>query len=416
MSSWPAPSSTAAHPSHGRRRTALVATLGALTAVAPLATDMYVPSLPAMSVELHTDDATIQLTITAVLLGMVAGQLVLGPLSDRHGRRGLLLGGIVGFAVFSAACMVAPNIQVLILARFLEGAGGAAGLVLARAVIADRYRGDDVPRYFALLSQILSVAPVVAPLIGAAVISFSGWRGVFLVLAFIGLLLATATWALVPESLPLMERHHDRLLGAFAVMRHLVADRAFLGVTLILGFGSMALFAYVSGSAFVFEQLHGLSEVTYALVFAANAIAMLAGGWAAGRLARRYRATVLLTCAVIIAASGATGQLVAALFAGDSLVGSWIALFVISAGLGMLIPAAMSAGHAIGHRTSGASSAVLGGTQFLFGAAAAPLLALIPGSGSVPMSALMFASLALALLARFLLRARGAAFALSRTL
>lgn len=377
--------------------------LGALTAIAPLATDMYVPGLPQMTAALHTDSGMVQLTVTAVLLGMVVGQLLFGPISDRLGRRNLLIIGTAGFAVFSAVCAIAPTIELLLAARFLEGLAGAAGLVLARTVISDLFHGHDVPRYFAVLSQILGVAPVMAPLIGAAVLQFADWRSIFVVLAVIGALVMLGTIWRVPESLPPERRHPDGIGGAFRTMGRLLVHGRFIGITLVLGMASLALFAYVSGSAFVFENVHGLSSTQYSLLFAVNAIGMMFGGWLCERLARRFGTHVLVLWSTLVSCFGGVLQLMLALFAGDSLAGSWVALFIVCAGMGMLIPAALSAGHVLGHASPGAASAVLGGAQFLLGALAAPLLAVIPGSGSVPMAALMCAALLLAAVAAVVL-------------
>jgi DHA1 family bicyclomycin/chloramphenicol resistance-like MFS transporter len=171
--------------------------------VGPLAIDMYIPGFPAMSRTLHTTSSAIQLTLTAFLAGVVVGQIVIGPVSDSLGRRGLLIGGCAGFALVALACAFAPGIGTIIAARFLLGFAAAAGIVLARAVITDRFHGPEVPRHFALLSQIMSVAPVAAPVIGGAILSVSSWRVVFGALCLAGILLLVAVLVKVPESLPI---------------------------------------------------------------------------------------------------------------------------------------------------------------------------------------------------------------------
>jgi DHA1 family bicyclomycin/chloramphenicol resistance-like MFS transporter len=199
----PAGSHPLAVPQPVGRERGLLAVLACLTAVGPLAIDMYIPGFPAMSRTLHTTSSAIQPTLTAFLAGVVVGQIVIGPVSDSLGRRGLLIGGCAGFALVALACAFAPGIGTLIAARFLLGFAAAAGIVLARAVITDRFHGPEVPRHFALLSQIMSVAPVAAPVTGGAILSVSSWRVVFGALCLAGILLLVAVLVKVPESLPI---------------------------------------------------------------------------------------------------------------------------------------------------------------------------------------------------------------------
>ncbi|MBO0915368.1 multidrug effflux MFS transporter [Streptomyces laculatispora] len=382
---------------------ALVAVLGALTAVAPLATDMYVPGFPSMGAALHASSAAVQLTLTAFLAGLVVGQLLIGPMSDGWGRRRLLLSGVAGFILFSLLCAVAPNVELLTAARFLQGVAGAAGMVLARAVITDCFRGADVPRYFALLSQIIGIAPIAAPVIGGAVLSFSTWRTVFLVLAVIGVLLRAAVLRKVPETLPPERRHSGGLAGTLRTMGTLLTHRAFMGYVLVLGFTSAALFAYISGSSFVFENVHGVSATVYSLIFASNAVGMLIAGATFARLSRRVRMNTLLIAGLTVSGAGAVALLVVPALAGETLAATWICLFVTMAGIGLVFPATMSIGQTLGRVAPGAASALLGGLQFLFGALASPLVGVFGEDSATPMALIVLTALALAGLALVLL-------------
>ncbi|MFG2938808.1 multidrug effflux MFS transporter [Streptomyces sp. NPDC048282] len=388
----PAPSS--------RTATALIAVLGALTAVAPLATDMYVPGFPSLGEALGASSSAVQLTMTAFLAGLVVGQLVIGPLSDGLGRRRLLTAGAAGFVLFSAACAAAPNIAALTGARFLQGVAGAAGMVLARAVLTDRFHGPELPRYFAVLSQVIGVAPVAAPVLGGAVLSVSTWRTVFAVLAALGVLLLLAVVRAVPESLPPERRHGGGLGGSLRAMGTLLADRTFMGYVLVVALVSAALFTYISGSSFVFENLHGVSSTTYSLIFATNALAMLAAGAAFARLAGRgVRLNTLLSAGVGTALLGALAQVLLVTTAGETLAGTWATLFVTAGGIGLVFPSAMSIGQAVGRTAPGAASALLGGFQFFFGALAAPLVGVFGEGSSLPMAAVMLIALVAAGLA-----------------
>jgi Bcr/CflA subfamily drug resistance transporter len=377
----------------------LLLVLGALTAVAPLATDMYVPGFPALGRALSASSSAVQLTMTAFLAGVVIGQLLIGPISDGIGRRGLMIGGVTGFAVFSVACSLAPDIAVLTGARFLQGVAGASGMVLARAVLADRFHGVELPRYVALLSQIMGIAPIAAPILGGIVVSVSTWRAVFVVLAVLGVLQLLGVLRQVPESLPPERRRRDGLGSTFRAMGTLFGLRAFMGYVLVLGLASAALFTYIAGSSFVFEDLHGVSASTYSLIFATNAVGMLIAGFTFSRLAPRVRLNTLLTAGVAIATAGAAAQVLLRLTLGETLAGTWLTLFVTAGGIGLIFPAAMSIGQALARHARGGASALLGGLQFLLGALASPLVGLFGTRSSLPMAVIMLVAMAAALLA-----------------
>jgi DHA1 family bicyclomycin/chloramphenicol resistance-like MFS transporter len=364
---------------------------------------MYVPGFPAMGSSLRAGDSAVQLSMTAFLAGLVLGQLLIGPLSDGLGRRRLLIPGTSAFTVLTLVCAVAPNIQVLIGARFLEGVAGAAGMVLARAVITDWFHGPDIPRIFSMLSIILGVGPVAAPVIGGAILSVSTWRAIFFLLTAVGGLLLLAVLAKVPESLPPARRHTGGLGGSFRAMGGLLGERTFVGYVLTLGFSGAALFTYIAGSSFVFENVYGVSATGYSLIFAANAVGMLLAGAAFGVLARRIRMNVLLATGVTVAGAGVIGQVVLLATVGGSLAGTWICLFIALAGVGMVFPASMSLGQTLGRRAPGAASALLGGTQFLLGALASPLVGLFGTSSETPMAVIMLGALACSVLALTLL-------------
>ncbi|WP_326657240.1 multidrug effflux MFS transporter [Streptomyces sp. NBC_00385] len=379
-----------------RQASALIAVLGALTAVAPLATDMYVPGFPSMGATLHASSSAVQLTLTAFLVGMVVGQLLIGPMSDGWGRRRLLISGSAGFVLFSLLCAVAPNVELLTAARFLQGFAGAAGMVLARAVITDCFRGADVPRYFALLSQILGIAPIAAPVIGGAVLSLSTWRAVFVVLAVLGALLMFAVLKNVPETLPPERRHGGGLSGTLRTMGTLLTHRAFMGYVLVLGFTSAALFAYISGSSFVFQNVHGVSPTAYSLIFASNAVGMLIAGVTFARLSVRVRLNTLLIAGLTVSAIGAVALVALPAVTGESLAVSWICLFVAISGIAIIFPSTMSIGQNLGRSAPGAASALIGGLQFLFGAVASPLVGLFGEDTATPMAVIILIALALA--------------------
>ncbi|MFG3259421.1 multidrug effflux MFS transporter [Streptomyces sp. NPDC048172] len=351
----------------------LVLVLAGLSAVSPFAVDMYAPGFPLIADSFGASATGVQFSLTACLLGLAVGQVVLGPLSDAWGRRRLLLGGSGMFAVLSLGCAGAPTLAVFDAMRLLQGVAGGAGIVIGRAVISDLFSGARAARQFAALSVIGSTAPVVAPVTGGLVLGLGSWRLVFVVLAVTGLALMAAVWAWVPESLPVGRRRSGGLRAALGAMGGLLRRRALVGYLLVLGCGLGALFAYISGSPFVFQDGYGLSPTGYGLVFAVNALGTVAAGVVFGRLAGRVRLHSLLVSGVAVTVSS-MGALVVLLVAGaDSLGITWVCLFGLTSGFGMLLPAATSLVLAAGDDAPGAASGLLGGAQFLLGAAAAPL-------------------------------------------
>lgn len=378
---------------------ALVLVLAALTAVSPLATDMYVPGFPTLGHALHAGSSAVQLTMTAYLAGLVVGQLIIGPVSDGIGRRRLLICGVTAFIACSIACALVASIGLLTGARFLQGVAGASGTVLARAVLTDRFRGAELPRYIAVLSQIMGLAPIAAPILGGLVLSVSTWRAVFVVLAATGVALLLGVLRAVPESLPPERRQGGGIGSTFRAMGSLLRVRAFTGYVLVLGCSAAALFSYIAGSSFVFEDIHGVSATVYSLIFASNAVGMLIAGATFARLAPRVRLNTLLTAGVVLTAVGALAQVGLRLVVGETLVGTWITLFVTVGAIGLIFPATMSIGQTMNRRTPGAASALLGGCQFLLGALASPLVGVFGTGSSLPMALVMLAAAACGLAA-----------------
>lgn len=383
----------------------LLAVLGGLTALAPLSIDMYAPGFPRMAGSLHASDTAVQLSMTAFLIGLAGGQLLLGPLSDSLGRRRVLVGGGLAYVAFSIACAMAPNVGVLIGARLLAGGAVAAGSAISRAVISDRFGSRDVARYFGILSVILGVGPVAAPVLGGAILAVTSWRAIFLVQAGMGLLLLAATLAWVPESLPPSHRKRGGIPGTFRAMARLAARRDLIGYALTLSFANAALFTYVAGATFVFQNGFGVSTTGYSWIFASNALGMLLASALFGGLSARLRVTTLLTTAVAVAAAASVLLVAVLLTGGGGVAVTWIFLVVILAGIGMTLPSATTLGQVLGQDSAGSASALMGGLPYLLGAAASPLVGAVGTESALPMALIMLgalccAALSLACLAR----------------
>ncbi len=351
----------------------LVLALGGLSALSPFATDMYAPAFPEIVASFHTSGAAVQLSLTACLVGIAAGQLVLGPVSDAVGRRRLLLVGCGLFTVFSAVCALARSLAVFETARLLQGCAAGAGLVVGRAVVSDRFTGVHAARRLSALSVIAMTAPVLAPVAGGAVLGIGSWRLVFGALAAAGLALWAAVGAWVPESLPAERRVSGGVRAAFGATAGLLRRRRLVGGLLVMGCGLGALFAYITGSPFVFRDGFGLSPTGYGLVFAVNAAGTVLAGVLFGRLAGRVRLGTLLAAGAAVTLA-ATGTLVALHAAGaGGFPATWACLFGLTSGFGMVLPAATTLVLDLGADAPGAASGLLGGAQFVLGAAAAPL-------------------------------------------
>ncbi|MDX5630844.1 MULTISPECIES: Bcr/CflA family efflux MFS transporter [unclassified Brenneria] len=365
--------------------------LAAMTGLTPLATDMYIPAFPAMANELAASGSAIQSSIAAYMLGLVVGQLLLGPISDHTGRRPLLVAGAWLFALFSAVCVVAPGADLLILARLLQGMAGAAAMVLARAIIGDWYNGAEAARRFSALTMIFAVGPILAPVLGGLLLGVGSWRLIFVVLAVLGVLLALPSMVWIPESLPPARRHTDSLVQAFRTMGALLKRRVFVGYVLVFAFATVSLFAYLAGVSFVLQSVFGLSEWVTSLLFGLNAIGMLLGGAVFGALSRQYHVHRFLVAGVVL------GLVATSILWGFSvsLLPTLAALFVAMLATGLVFPAVLAAGQAAAPHASGGASALLGAGQCLFGALAAPLVGVFGVESVRPMAGIMIAGFVL---------------------
>ncbi|MFF5205907.1 multidrug effflux MFS transporter [Streptosporangium sp. NPDC000396] len=383
----------------GSERAGLALILGALTALGPLSIDMYLPALPALARDLAAGPSLIQLTLTACLVGLALGQAVAGPLSDAVGRRRPLLAGGAVYAVSSALCVIAPTVQTLILLRLVQGAAGGAAIVIARAIVRDRCEGAAAARLFALLMQISGVAPILAPLIGGEILRVTSWRGVFALIAILGVALVVAVLTALPETLGRERRRPGGLGTTLRTFRQLVADRAFAGYALSSGLAFAAMFAYISGSPFVIQDVYGLSPQAFSLIFALNGAGIVAAGQVSGRLSARFPATILLASGLATSLGGAL-ILLAAVLTGAGLPVPLAGMFLVVSGIGLTMPngAALALSGQPPER-AGTASALLGLAQFVIGGAAAPLVGAFGTHTAVPMAVVITALAAGAALA-----------------
>ena len=375
-------------------RTAL--TLGAFVALGPLTIDMYLPALPTITTELETTSAAVQLTLTGTLVGLALGQLVLGPLSDTFGRRGPLLAGTAVHVVASLLVLLAPNIAVLGALRVLQGVGTAAGAVIAIAVVRDLFDGRAAATMLSRLFLVIGAAPVLAPTIGGEVLRFTSWRGVFLVLAVYGLALLAVGFFLIRETLPPERRTSDGVAGTLRGYGRLFRDRAYVGLVLVAGLTMAGLFAYVSGSSFVYQDEFGLDEQQFGLLFGAGAFWLIAATQLNPLLLRWFSpAQVLVAGTVAGAAAGAVLLGLAATGTGG-LFAVAVPLWAVLFACGLALPNAPALALSRHGDSAGTAAALLGAVQFGVGAAVSPLVGLL-GNDAVAMGTVIVASLVLAI-------------------
>lgn len=374
----------------GRIGVLLFVTLGMLSAIGPFAIDMYLPAFPQIANELNASVTGVQLSLTTFLIGAGVGQLIFGPLSDRIGRRGPLIAGVVIFVIASIAAALAPTIEVLIGVRLLQGITGSAGMVIGRAMIADRVRGQQAAQAFSLMMLVSGIAPVVAPLLGSALAEPLGWRGLLWILFGIGVVALAAVLLFAPET----RRPADRTPAGAGPGIRALATRAYLAPTLAFAFSFATLMAYISASPFLYQKHMGLSVVEYGLVFGFNACVLTVMSYLAVRLVRRFSSRSLARFGMIC---NLAGSLVFCAIALSGLPPLWLAvpLVVVIGSLGLTFGTCTALALGAVPGASGAASALLGFLQFAVAGLAAPLVGLGGELDPLPLAlTLVVASLA----------------------
>lgn len=364
-------------------RMALV--LGLLSAIGPFAIDMYLPALPAIGASLRAEIGPVQMSLTAFFVALAVGQPFFGPLSDMFGRRLPLVFGLVLFAAASVGCALATDIHTLIVLRFVQGLGAAAGMAIPRAIVRDLHTGTDAARLMSLLMLVFSVSPILAPLAGSGVIALAGWRAVFWVVA----LAALAGLALIALSLretrPAADRVESGLGSAMAAYGALLRDGHYLGLVFIGSFSMAGFFTYLANSSFVMIGHYGLSPTMYSVAFGVNAAAFIGTSQFTAALGERFGLVPLVKFAVC--GCGAAMVLMFGYFAlgGDSIWALIVLYFVASGFMGLVIPTTSVLALEKHGAIAGTASALLGTLQMLTGAVAMGVVGLFSDGRPLPM-------------------------------
>lgn len=383
---------------------ALTVLLAALTGIGPLTTDMYLPSLPEIASDLGATTAQTQLTISTYLIGFAIGQVIWGPFADRHGRKVVMLTAIAIYIAATVAASLAPSIEVLIVARAMQGVGGSGGIVLARAVVRDLYSGARAGREMSVIGAVMALAPVVAPAIGGLLETAFGWRSTFYLLTMGGILLALTVWGLLPETLKIRAAEPVSPGSILRTFRVLVKSPSYLAHTVLAVLSFAGLFAWISGSSFILQGLHGLSAFAFGMAFAVGSAGYMAGTVLAARIVAPLGLDRTMGVGSALLAAG--GLCMVAAIAADyaSAVTLVASVAIYLAGMGLVLPQAAAGALTPFPERAGAASSLLGFFQQSIAAIVGIAVGLALGTTAWPMAIAIASVGCLALLVWFVTR------------
>ena len=364
----------------------LVIILGTLSAFAPLSIDMYLPALPTIAADFNTQTSVVQQTLAVFFIGLAVGQAFYGPIADRVGRRPPLIFGSALYMLACLGCAFAPTIQSLILLRLAQALGGCAGIVISRSIVRDLFDQKESARMYSFLMLVMGLAPITAPLIGGQVLLFFGWRAIFVTLSGFGLLCILLVTFILPETLPVERRTRAGLGAALKIYGEILTNRIYLGYAIAGGLASSAMFAYISGSSFVFIELNGVPPQYFGLLFGMNAVGLIAAAQVNRWLLTRYEGVQILKAALTFTAlSGLLLVVTTATGIGGFPV-MLIILFCCIASTGLVGPNATAAAMNPYPQRAGSAAALLGAIQFVLGAGAGSLVGLLHNGTALPMA------------------------------
>lgn len=367
----------------------LAVILGTLSAFAPLSIDMYLPALPTIASDFGTDISVVQQTLSVFFIGLAVGQTFYGPIADRVGRRPPLLFGCALYILACIGCAFAPTIESLILMRLAQALGGCAGIVICRSIVRDLFDQQESARMYSFLMLVMGLAPITAPLIGGQLLHFFGWRAIFVTLSLFGLTCFLLVSFVLPETLPVERRTRSGLGAALRSYGEILVNRTYMGYALAAGLASAAMFAYISGSSFVFIELNGVPPERFGLLFGTNAVGLIGAAQLNRWLLRRYAGIKFLTVALAFTAFSGLLLLIVTATGFGGFPAILVVLFCCIASTGLVGPNATAAAMAPYAQRAGSAAALMGAIQFVFGAAAGSLVGILHNGTALPMAAVI---------------------------
>ena len=347
------------------------ATLGMLTAFGPFVTDFYLPALPEMADFFRTSPALASLSLTMGMIGLAAGQVFIGPLTDKYGRKHILVGSMLMFAIASVLCIISPNIYVVNLMRIFQGIAGAGGIVISKSMATDMFSGKDLANFMALLGSINGIAPVCAPVIGGIMAGITAWQGVFCLLLAIGLVLMACS-GFMPETLPAEKRIDKNVLQVYANLFRVFRNSRFTLSTLAAMACFFTFFAYIASSAFILQKIYGLTPFEFSLCFALNALMIGIGAAIAPRFKKETTGLRNGSVHFVVAAC----MLAACLLAHLPLIAVMACYMYLLCSFGLMQPGLTATALDAERENAGAASAIFGASGFVAGAVSSPIVAM----------------------------------------
>lgn len=346
----------------------LVLFLGTLSAFGPFVTDLYLPALPTMTSFFNASTSTIQLTLTGSMVGLALGQLLIGPISDKYGRKNPLIISLVIYLISTLAIIIFPNVYVMITLRFIQGVSSAGAVVISRAISTDLYHGRDLAAFFALLMAVNGLAPILSPILGSLLLQLTDWRGIFITLAVIGIILLVVSFKF-HESLDSSKRLNLPITKTYYSIILVAKNKLFFALVIIQGFALAAMFAYIAASPFILQTHYNLTPLIYSLCFGLNGFAIVLGSKSAGN--SKEKNSIKLGLSLILAVS-----IYLAIVLTLTLPFLFIeaGFFLLLLGLGFILPASSSIAMNLERERAGSASAFFGFVPFFLGGVVSPLV------------------------------------------